>query len=222
MIASFLTLLPLMVTLAILAVGFSTIVYKRLRAQSACVAQTLTLQENLRKTLKELLRLNRPATQLRRARQAADEAARNALISGYAPAIAATRAVQAAVIAQQMVFRAKQLGILAQASKQRLEAQRDLTHQMAKIDGSVLQSKVYYWRALAVEPIPATSLTPDYQAAPQFESLQQHEFSFSINLEPSFLRRFNLPGLRQNIQCSITLTERGNQWPIRVLKASAL
>ena len=220
-LVSTMILIPLLLTLTFsLAMVFYILQNKSL-AQSMCVQEAVRLQENLRKPLRELLRMNRQATILRAKREAADESLASATSSGVPYAIALAKAVQTAVIVEQIAFHARQLAWLAQAAELRSQGERTLQNRALRLHVEEFTSRTYYYRSLAVEPTPSDSLSPDYQPVPFFTTAQQQRFRYQVDLTyawPTF--KDNL-AWRQPTECSATLEGEEQQWKVRILAVKA-
>ena len=205
-------LLPLILTLT-LSLGLAFYVLKRKSlAQALCVSEAARLQENLRRPLRQLIRLNTRATTLRAQRRAADQALTAATLSGIPYAIAVAKAVQTAVIAEQVAFHLRQLALLSQAEGLRAEGRRSLRARAMHMGAQEFTARSFYHRALAVEPLPVDSLTPDYKTVPFFERAQQERFHFQVPLTKEW---------RQLTECSVTLQGESKQWDLRILAAKA-
>lgn len=218
---SLLILLPLFLTLALsLAVTYSVLKRKSL-AQAICIQSASRLQENLRSPLEKLLHMNTQATALRTQRTIADDALAAAVSSGVPYAIAAAKAVQLGVILAQTAFRARQWALLTEAERIRSEGQRELRSRASRLPASGIQTPTYFFRALAVEPKPITSLTPNYKPVPLFERAQQTRLRFRVNLLNLFPELGEGLDFIQTTECSVTLQERDERWQIHILAAKA-
>lgn len=218
------TLICLAPLAAALIVGLCCSFYflkRKALAQAHCVQQASVLQTELKGTLDKLLRLNPRAKALRAQREAADSALKAALSSANPYAIAAAQAYWAAVVLQQLALRTQQQALLSQATQQRHSGHRQLRERLQLMRVSGVDSRKYYWRALAVEARPPASLTPDYDPLPMFETFQQHRFRFQVDLRPPFARILPSLNLRQIAECSVTLKGREKQWKLQVVAASA-
>ncbi len=208
--------LPLVLTLVTAAAGATYIFKQKLSAQSMCVQQATTLQNDLKPILTQLLRLNPQATRLRARRAKADAAVKKALMTKNPKLIAAAKAIQLAVILQQTALRAKQERLLHQAQEERARHHNRLSNAVRKKFKSYVKSKQYYPRALAVEPRPAGSLTPDYRPVNNFAFHQQHEFRFDITIAPSFVSAKS----KQKILCSLSLSGKESSWRPHLIAAN--
>lgn len=204
-----LALVPLLVTALVVASALQFAIRKKLTAQTLCVRTATELQKELSKTLDQLLKLNPQAKRLRAQREAADQAWKKALASGNPYAIAITTAARTAVILAQTALQAEQQRILLSARARRAEYHQRL---------QPVKSQVFYFRPLAVEPVPRTSLSPDYVMVPRFEFFQQHQFEFDVKLTPSF---WPVPIVQKTL-CSISLAGKEKAWKPQVIAASAL
>jgi len=221
-LVSLIALVPLALALVIsLSAGFYFLKRKSL-AQAHCVQQAAVMQKELQGTLEQLLRLNPKAKALRAQRQAADAAVKAAAGSVNPYALAAAKAYWSAVVLQQLALRSKQQALLQRASQQRHSGHRQLRERLRSLDVRQVDSKKYYWRALAVEASPPASLTPDYRPLPFFEKWQQHRFRFQVDLRPPFAIPLGLGSLKQITECSVTLKGEENQWKVQIAAASAL
>ena len=217
-----LTLVPLLLALLMALYASFYILKKKSLAQSHCVQQASLLQRDLRQTLDDLLRLNSRATNLRQQRQAADQGLKAALSSANPYVIAAAKAYWVAVFLQQTALASQQQALLRRADQQRQSGQRQIHEQLRRLNVRRVESRRYYWRALAVEAQPAWSLTPDYKTLPLFPTLQQHRFRFAVDLRPSFAHSVLPREINQITECSVTLKGQKDKWKIQVLAASAL
>lgn len=200
------------------AAGVHYVFKRKLEAQSICVRRGALLQDDLKKTLEQLLNLNPRAGRLRTARRKADLAFAKAVASGFPPAIAATKAARLAVILQQLALRSRQGALLAEAQLKRLRHGGLLRAEVRSLGAGHARSRAFFHRALAVEPLPASSLSPDYRPARDFRRLQQHQFTYQVDLAPAFLKR----QWRQTTSCTITLEGKEGAWRSAVTAGSAL
>lgn len=220
-LVNLLILVPLLLSLFFALSAYLYILKRKSLAQAACVHQAAVMQNDLKGTLEKLLRLNPRAKSLRAKRAAADKGLKAALSSANPYVLAAAKAYWTAVVLQQTVLRGQQQVLLREAERQRQSGYRNLLSQIRAMRILRLDSRKFYWRALAVEARPLTSLTPDYQPLPLFAHLQQHRFRFLVDLQPPFLKKLDIGSLKQFTECAVTLEEKENAWNIRVLAASA-
>ncbi|MGZ3722529.1 MAG: hypothetical protein ACXVA9_06345, partial [Bdellovibrionales bacterium] len=219
---SLLALFPLIATVFVcLAVAFYVMKRKTL-AQAICIQQATRMQEDLKAPLEKLLKLNTRAEILRARRHIADTNLQTAQGSGYPPVIAAAKAQQVAVILEQTALRAQQFALLAEAWRIREQNHRDLRGRIAVFPAFQIHTQAFYLRALAVEPKPASDLSPNYETVPMFTEHQRNQFSYQVDL----LDKLHGPlGFKldtvQKIACSVSLEERGDEWKIRILAAKA-
>jgi len=218
---SVLTLLPLFITLLV-CVSAAFFIYRRKSlAQSICIQQAARMQNDLKTPLKKLLKMNPRATSLRAQRTQADANVTATEASGYPPAIAAARAQQTAVIAQQTEFHLEQLALLADAQRIRLEAETTLRMRVLPLQAEGVQSMAYYQRPLAVEPKPPLDLSPNYETVAEFTPLQQHRFRYLVDLISGFPRELGLSA-RQVTECAVSLHPgEEDEWDIEILTAKA-
>jgi len=200
------------------AAGTAYAMKRKLRAQALCVRQAVLLQNDLRKTLDELMGLNPKAQRLRQARLRADQAVTAARASGYPPAIAMAEAARLAVILQQSALRARQLGLLARAAKERVKHHQILQRETIGLAAGAVGSKMFFAKPLAVSPTPLLSLSPDYRTIEGFKKFQSHQFEFQTNLTPAFFK-FRI---RQTTLCTVSLSGKEKSWQTEILAASAL
>lgn len=210
-------LIPLVITVLTIAAAAQIAIRKKLRAQALCVSAATRLQYQLRETLIELTRLNPRATQLRVQRTKADHNLAQALASGNPYAIAAAKAVQTAVILAQTALRGRQQSLLLRAGAERRDHERQLESASRGLPGGKLSSRTYFVRALAVQPIPAGSLSPDYVPVAPFTALQRHEFRFDVNLGTWLTPQM----VRQTTVCSASLRGKEKAWTPVITTASA-
>lgn len=209
-VVSMLALVPLVVTLVVCLCAALWSMRRQEAARSHCVRSAVQLQSRLKPTLDKLLRLNPRATSLRAQRTAADNAVTAAVASGYPPAIAAAKAIQVAVVLQQVALRAKQEALFLEANADRQMAENDLRSVIGRKLGTSVVARRFYWRALAVEARPPAALTPDYRPVPLFHILQQQRFEFALPLR----------GVTHAVACSATLQGRENAWRLKILAAN--
>lgn len=216
-----LVLLPLLLALA-LSLGAAFLVLQRKSlAQAVCVQEATRLQTNLRPILRKLLAMNPEAGRLRIKRLAADRALKAAVSSGYPPAIAVAEAAEAAAIAAQTALHARQEILLAQADGLRADGQTRLRWRAARLGAWNVSARTFFPRALAVEPRPLGSLSPDYVPVMNFTRHQQQRYRFEVDLLKDWPGpRLDVEG-RQASECSVSLKQGDTQWEIRILAAKA-
>lgn len=219
---SLLILLPFLISLLTCVGALLYILKRKSLTQSICVQQAAQIQKRLIKPLRQLIRMNPQATILRAKRTAADQSLNSALASGVPYAIAAAKAVKVAVVLEQLAFQAKQLALLTQARLIREEGRQEMLQRVRRLAASPVQTPYFYFRALAVEPKPMTSLSPSYETIPLFGLGQQQRFRFTVDLLARFPNfNFNLDMI-QITECSVTLKEKGaNTWEVQILTARA-
>ncbi len=213
-LVALLALVPFAMTLIISLVLGLFILKRKSLAQAHCVQQASLLQNELKGTLESLLKLNPRATRLRRQRDIADKALKAAISSANPYAIALAQAAWTAVFLQQTALRSQQQLLLKKAERQRDTGHRNLREKLNSLHVRNLNSRKYYWRALAVEAVPLTSLTPDYRPLPGFSLLQQHRFRFDVALDPQ-------GKLIQSTECSVSLNGKEKAWKVQILAANA-
>src|SRR5262249_44067140 len=102
-----------------------------------------------------------------------------------------------------------------------------LIHSRAKFHG-VGNVNAHEIRPLAVKPVPANSLSPNYELLEEFESEQRSEFHYRQDWSarmPDWLKRFATKNLSQrqavaSAACSTTLNKSEKKWQptLRVVK----
>lgn len=217
-VVSLVALIPfLLILMTVIAAG-QLAMKRKLTAQALCVGEGLRLQSSLRSTLKELMKLNPQARTLRMERVAAERAVYSALATGNAPGLAAARAALAAVQAAQSALALRQQSLFARGRWLRLQSQNKLKVQLRTLRVENFKSEEFYPRALAVEPKPPASQTPDYIPVVGFPRAQNHRFSFTVELGGVLLPL----RWRQPAKCEVTLKGEENQWQLKILAANAL
>lgn len=219
---SALAAIPLLLTV-LFATGLALYALKRKSlAQSICVQQASILQNNLKGPLLKLLKMNTQAKILRARRTVAEARLVQALASGHPAVIAAAKLARDVVVLEQTAFHSKQLALLNEAQRLRAHDQRELRRRVSLFPAAGVSTPASFPLALAVEPVPATSPSPDYVPVPGFEYAQQQSFEFSINVAADFpfVRDFVASGW-QTSRCSVTLSERSGQWALKILAAKA-
>ena len=207
-------MLPLALTLVASVVYGYMVLRKKSLAQSHCVQQASLLQRDLKANLESLLKLNPRARALRRQREVADRALKAAIQSKVPAAIAAATAAWTAVYLQQVELRGQQEQLLRQAEIRREVGQRQLREKIYPLRARNMIAKKMYWRSLAVEAVPPTSLTPDYVPLPAFPNLQQQKYRFDVPLDP-------LGKIVQKTECSVSITGKEKAWKVQILAANA-
>lgn len=231
-----LVVIPLLLAVCVVVAAAFVVFKRKSLAQLLCIQQAVKTQEELRGTLRELLKMNSQAKTLRAQREAADRGFQAAQASGYPPAIAAAAAVKAAVIAAQLIFRSRQEALLLKADSQRRQGKQNMR---GKMDGrymSNLTAQQYYPRGLAVYPKQPFSLTPDYVPVPGFKYFQQQRYSYKVDLYPGEIPSVLQPDTRgpnrnyknnlnrakvQVTECSASLDNEDENWKIQIVAASA-
>jgi hypothetical protein len=223
-LVSLLILVPFLMALTLAVTAIFYALKRKSLAQSICVQEATRLQEDLRVPLRGLLALNPQAQRLRRARQAAERALQTAVASGVPHLIAAAKATRTAVLLAQAALAARQAAWLTQARVLRAVGQRELRQRVWRLGAVDVRSPTSYFRALAVEPRQAASLTPDYVPITRFADGQQQRYRYRVDLLAAWpLFRERAPWM-QTSECSVTLqnVSRGEEkWQIRILAANA-
>lgn len=220
-LVSLLCLAPFAFALFLALCGSFYFLKRKSLAQAHCVQQASQLQNELAGTLDKLLRLNPRARALRAQREAADRALQAALASAIPYAIAIAQAYRTAVVLRQIALRTQQESLLTQADQQRRFGHRRLRERLRNLRVVNVDSRRFFWRALAVEARPQATLTPDYETVPMFEALQQHRFRFQTDLRPPFADILPRMDLRQVTECSVSLKGREKQWKLKIIAANA-
>lgn len=209
-------LTPLILSGIVAASGVFFVVRKKLHLQALCVRTALTLQENLKRDLEALLKLNPKATRLRTLRLKAEAALKGALATGQPGAIVVARARLRAVVLEQMALNRWQQSLLQVARFRREQARRELVLNVSRHGGSGLRAQTRATGGLAVAALPVDSLTPDYQPTFSFVVEQAQNYSLSADLAPEFFAR-QLP---HDFFCSASLERKDNQWRAKLLAVS--
>lgn len=213
-------ILPVLLTLfAGLGLVFFMMKRKSL-AQSICIQQAAQIQQDLKKPLRQLLKLNEKAEALRSRRANADTEVALAAASLQPHAIAIAKAKQHALILEQTALHSQQLQILADAERLRQQGQRELRRRVRLLGVAHAEAPMFYSLPLAVEPRPAGSPSPDYVPIAAFNEGQQQRFRFQLDV----LSGLPLPlpvEARDRMECSVTLDKKEDQWEFRVLQAAA-
>lgn len=139
--------------------------------------------------------------------------------AGEPRTIAIAKAAQLAVTMLQLQHQATQRSLLAAATAQRLQSERQLLLALRSLKVHHIAIAPRYTRSLAVYPTPVDSLTPDYKEDLGFTVRQQEGYRFQINLDPGFLT-WRVPALTQMQECSASLTRDGRGWSPRILAAN--
>lgn len=221
--------IPLLMTVLIAVAAAYFMFERKSLAQSACVQEAVRLQKELGTSLEKLIALNPQARVLRKQRTLAERALKIARASKHPAAIATAEANLLAVILAQVQHRSRQQSLLLDAKLARARYARNLRSNLKRLKISKFESREYYISALAVRPVPFSSLTPDYVQAQPFGYLQQHRFRFQVDLKPSFfpsdwdpkIRQKLRANMKQDMECSTTLTSENKKWNVRILAASA-
>lgn len=216
-----LILVPLALTLILCLCACFFIFTRKSLAQSLCVQSGVRLQKTLSDSMQGLMSLNPKAAALRRQREKADRAVQAAYRIGDPRAIAAAKAVQLGVILAQTRLQAEQQRWLSRAEGERTRAERELRSRLLALPASRLSVSRFFPLGLAVRPA-QVSLSPDYEPARPFETLQQQRVRFDVDLTPPFVPAgWNIRGWRQPVECSVSLKQEEKSWPVQILAASA-
>jgi hypothetical protein len=208
---------PLLVAvLACLSIVFCTLYFKT-AADRACKVEALKLQKNLGVLMEKLLAMNKEAQKLRVEREAAEQAVRDAKASLDPEALAAALEVRAAVIAAQTAFAIRQASLLTQANAERGRSSAAMSHYV-KHFGILATHSELSSHSLAVTPTPTDSLSPDYEAIPDFKQAQRVTYHYRQNILamlPDWLHPYAkaAPSLETFAAvCSATLEQREKKW----------
>lgn len=215
------TLLPLCLSVAL---AFGTVLHvlkRKSLAQAICIQEAMQLQESLKNPLRRLMAMNSKAQSLRIRRLWADQNLARALATGIPGNIAAAQAIQTAVIAQQLAFRAKQELLLAEAALIRAWAKQRFYQRAVRIGGREIRMSHPDIRALAVRPQPPASLSPDYVKLPTFRYSQQQRYRFRVDLMQNWPLSSADMSFVQTAECAVTLKGENQKWDIDVIAAKA-
>lgn len=216
---SSLVLIPLILTIFVSLSAALFVLKRKSLAQSFCVQEVTRLQNELADLLTNLVKLNPKAKSLRRQREIANHAVQKALLTGVPAWIAAAKANQAAVIMAQLALQAQQQKLLLESQHARERSHRELEQRIRRLRASALHARAFYPLGLAVQPIPAGSISPDYMEAQPFGYLQQHHFQFMMAL--TF---WNLPAtsVQQRTECSASLIKKEKKWTVALMPTPAV
>lgn len=217
----YLIVLPLLITIVALATAAYLLLKNDGAARHECRLELLQTQAQVARDLRRLLDMNTQAQELRlRREEAEDEVAATA----ETPAVALAELKLNEVIAEQVIFSAKQKALIAHAktlSRTGPTTAESRVHPTAESirapsSRSLDFSSRHRGGAFAVIASPPTSLTPDYEPETDFSRQQEMRLQWSFSIErflPEWLKRY-LPvsGLRALAQCSATIEKEGGKW----------
>ncbi len=218
---SAITLAPVLALLFIAIGGTLSALKAKSLAQSICIQEASRLQKNLQRPLTQLLRLNRKATSLRQQRLAADRGVQAAVATGNPKVIAAAKAIQTAVIVMQMALRTQQQALLLEANSRRRLGHNNFRVRARRLGATEISSPTFYPEALAVQPSPPGSLSPNYEKVFDFSRRQQQLYRFRLDLLKDMPFRLTQRSVQQMTECSVTLKGENPRWDIQILKANA-
>ncbi|HAG90530.1 MAG TPA: hypothetical protein DCL41_01585 [Bdellovibrionales bacterium] len=187
------------------------ILKEKMKLSSHCVHRVLRLQNDLKKPLVQILKLNPRAKRLRVQQAQTQKRLARAVATGNEALAAVLTARLIWIANQQLLLRAKQEGLFLQAGLLRQE----FHHQ--SIPGSRQVQKWTHYpdesKTLALTAYPPGSLSPSYKPSMNFSNLQKKSYKISKQISFGFLpERFfsGLPKfLKLNRSCTATLKKQG-------------
>jgi hypothetical protein len=204
------------------------VMFQKTAADRICKVEAMKLQRELSRLVKEVVRLNRPAAQLRIQRARAEEALAAAAASANPAALVAAKATLDATLVAQAALASRQRNLFVQARAARLRSEREL---QAKRGSAGMQEIVAISSpSLGLIPSQLGSPTPDYVAPPSFGNRQSQTYRYKQNIlsrAPNWLLRFlqedpSTRGLLRPFKgdCSATLKTEEEKWQPVLRKVS--
>jgi hypothetical protein len=185
----------------LLGIGWAyRLVQKEDRAFSICLAKVWHAQNDQKKILEKLLRLNAQVAKLRAARTQAQIRLAAAVASGAPPAIAAAKAHLSYVNAQLLVLHNRQQVLLANANI--VARNFNTVTKFAIAQRTTAQHIAIDEMSLAVVASPPNEIAPFYSVREPFALAQRAGAKWKIK---------NLRG-----SCHATLDKRGGRWFIQM------
>lgn len=213
--------LPVFLNLMIVVVVIANVVLVRAKTNTLCFKSSLSLQNQLRQELVQLMKLNPKAKKARAFRKISEANLKAALASKLPAWIIEAQAQRALAIAQQMQIRQQQQQLLQKARRFRIEFTQKIKLQMRALDARArTQSET---QNLAVIPVPPTDLSPDYLPSLAFEKTQAQTTTYKFSIfqgAPQWISK-NFSYLPQQAhQCSASLKGFGLFWSPTMTKGS--
>lgn len=184
---------------------------EKMKLSSHCVHRVLRLQNELKKPLVQILKLNPQAKRLRVQQAQTQKRLARAVATGNEAMAAVLTARLIWIANQQLLLRAKQEGYFLQAGLLRQE----FHHQ--SIPGSRRIQKWTHYpdesKTLALTAYPPGSLSPSYKPSNNFSNLQKKTYKISKKISFGFLPQKFFSGgpkfLKLNRTCTATLKQKG-------------
>lgn len=194
--------------------------FRKTKVEQQCIRQAVSMQRDLGRQLTKLQKLNPRARRLRRQRRLAEKALKAAKALINPEAIAAAKAALLAVKAEQALLAQKQWRILAQAHLIRRSGESQFSL-WASGKGITQLRPTHLTNGLAVHPIPAHSLTPDYVPFPLFHQMQAEHFRFQFQLfkgAPLWLKQYFDKDRPVFSGCGASLFLKRGEWHVRLIE----
>jgi hypothetical protein len=213
----------------LLAVGFALYLFlsfsdTHLELSQTCLKEQIKIQENIKRSLRELLKLNHPSAQLKAQYLAAQAQYLASTAAGNAPMAALALANIHTIQAQRQVLSLQQRALILAANQQTETDQQSLKHQLEAVGdrrhigfkmfmGLEIQNLQYKPAPLAITP-DAQDLAPTYSLSKNFSEDQALEFRWDLRTSSQKAAGFFLPMKNHFLQsCSTTINAKEAAWP---------
>ena len=184
-------------------------------AQSFCIKHTLQAQEQMKKALNDLLRLNPLADQLRKIQKSLERLYRKALKSGEPITITTLRTKIEAIKYQRTLLDKKQKHILKSTIRSVEQAFFSFRKDLMKLHPGYIQKDHHRPLPLAVKARPLGDLAPSYHPVDNFSFHQSLSFFWKMPLHyslPKWLTRIFFQNRLSAYDCSATIKKHKLQW----------
>ena len=184
-------------------------------AQSFCLKHTLQAQEQMKKALQGLLRLNPLADQLRKTQKHLERLYRKALKSGEPITIAILKTKIEIVRYKRILLDKKQKYVLKSTIQHVEQAFFSFKKDIMRLRPGYIQKDHHQPLPLAMEARPLGDLAPSYHPVANFPFHQSLSFSWKMPLHhflPNWLAQIFFQNRLSSYDCSTTIKKHKLQW----------
>ena len=194
-------------------------------AQSICLKYTLQAQEQMKKALYNLLKLNPQANQLRRTQKHLEHLYHEALKTGELITITALRIKLETIKQKRVLLDRKQKHILNQTLQMIKSAFSSFKQKMKNFHPGYIRKKHHQPIPLAVEAKPKGDIAPAYYPVPRFSLHQTFSLSWNMPLYrflPKWITHHFFENQLSSYDCAATIKKRGTKWKTTLTSSTYL
>ena len=212
---SLLLSLPLFLLCLMVLVALIFCIRNHDRAQSYCLKHNLQAQENIKTSLKQLLKLNPQAKILRKKHKILKKLYRKALTIGEPISISLLKTKLLMIKKQRKLLDMRQKQILNQSAQQVESAFKKFRKTIKSLQAKQIKKSHHFPFPLAVSAYPKTDIAPVYRPKRPFALHQTMSFSWKMPLHhslPTWITKLFFKNKLSSYHCSATIKRHQRSW----------